>query len=145
MTYTRGLPIPKVIRATRQQVNIYTLPFFVALAEGKAENDDFLCHDASVVGLSWGSLGDLLGGSLGGSLLVGLSWWVSLGALLGLSWGSLGVSWDALGAKGVTMMMVTMVPGALLGLCPRLVPLAAPSWAKPCPFGLPMLVPFFGG
>ena len=79
----------------------YTLTFFFALAEGKAENDDFfvmmvlsLGFLGSRLGLSWGTLGDLLGD------LVGISRWVSLGALLGLSWALLGSLGALLGLSG---------------------------------------------
>ena len=68
-------------------------------------------------GLSWGSLGALLGLSWA---LLGLSWG-SLGALsdsLGLSWGSLELSWGSLGPSSGSLGVLL---GAFLGL----------SWAAP--------------
>ena len=68
---------------------------------GQHVPNKLFCLSRGSLGLSWGSLGALLG----------LSWGLfgSLGLSLGLSWALLGLSWGSLGALLASL-------GALLGL-----------------------------
>ena len=80
---------------------------------------------------------------------MGLFWW-SLGALLGLSGGSLGVSWGLLAVPWGCLGGLLGLPGGILGcswgalgLMSLFGPSWPPSWAKPWRFSLPFWVHFW--